>query len=30
MVGSTSRDAVMGVGEAARMAGRFDAIVDGV
>ena len=30
MVGSTSRDAVMGVGEAARMTGRFDAIVDGV
>ena len=30
MVGSTSRDAVMGVGEAARMSGRFDAIVDGV
>ena len=30
MVGSTSRDAVMGVGEAARMAGRFDAIVDGI
>ena len=30
MVGSTSRDAVMGVSEAARMAGRFDAIVDGV
>ena len=30
MVGSNSRDAVMGVGEAARMSGRFDAIVDGV
>ena len=30
MVGSTSRDAVMGVSEAARMAGRFDAVVDGV
>ena len=30
MVGSTSRDAVMGVTEAARDAGRFNAIVDGV
>lgn len=30
MVGSTSRDAVMGVSEAAREAGRFDAIVDGI
>ena len=29
MVGPTSRGAVMGVGEAARMSGRFDAIVDG-
>ena len=29
MVGPTSRSAVMGVGEAARMSGRFDAIVDG-
>ena len=30
MVGSTSRDAVMGVAEAARDAGRFDAVVDGI
>jgi len=30
MVGPTSRDAVVGVGEAARIAGRFDAVVDGV
>ena len=30
MVGSTSRDAVMGVAEVARDAGRFNAIVDGV
>ena len=30
MVGSTSRDSVMGVSEAARDAGRFDAVVDGV
>ncbi len=30
MVGSTSRDAVMGVAEEAREAGRFNAIVDGI
>ena len=30
MVGSTSRDAVMGVAEEARDAGRFNAVVDGV
>ena len=30
MVGSTSRDVVMGVGEASRLIGRFDAVVDGV
>ncbi len=30
MVGSTSRDAVMGVAETARDAGRFNAIVDGI
>ena len=30
MVGPTSRGAVMGLAEAARMTGRFDAVVDGV